>query len=84
MSVTMFGTALPIKEPFRLMQVPGIVGFHALATGVHWKTLTKMIEIAQEIDTTPRMMDAIRNPLVGKMRAYISRIEIFVSATAVT
>ena len=30
------------------------------------------------------MMDARRNPLVGNMRAYMSKIEIFVNATAVT
>ena len=66
------------------MQVPGVVGSHARLTGVHWKTLTKMMAMAQEIETTPSMIDAIRNPLVGNMRAYISKMDILVIASAVT
>ena len=35
-SVTIFGTAFPIKTARRFKHVPGIVKFHALGIGLHW------------------------------------------------
>lgn len=82
-SVRIFGTAFPINEPLRLMQVPGRVGFHAFAIGVHWNTLTQMIAMTHPTTMLPRITAAIRNPLVGKIRAYMSKIEILTIPTVV-
>ena len=80
----MFGTALPMNDPLRLMQWPGIVGFHALAIGVHWKTQTMMIEMHQQADKVPRIQQPIRILGTGKMRQYMRSNDTFVRATVVT
>ena len=83
-SVIMLGTAFPMNEALRLIQVPGIRVSQARAMGVHWKTLTRIIAIPHAIDTPPRIMEAMRISLVGKMRQYMSRIETLVIAIVVT
>ncbi|KKA18362.1 hypothetical protein T310_7688, partial [Rasamsonia emersonii CBS 393.64] len=82
-SVRMLGMAFPMKEPFRLMQVPGMVGFHVFSMGVHWKTLTKMMAMTHDTTMEPRMYAAMRNSRVGKMREYMSRMEILMIPTVV-
>jgi hypothetical protein len=83
-SVIMLGTAFPINEALRSMQVPGILLSHARAIGVHWKMLTRIMAIAQAIETPPKTEEAIRISLVGKIRVYISRMEVLVTAMVVT
>jgi hypothetical protein len=73
-----------MNDPFRLMQWPAIVGFHALAIGVHWKIQTTMIEMHQQIDRVPRIQQQIRILWIGKIRQYIRSKDIFVRATVVT
>jgi hypothetical protein len=80
----MLGIALPINDPLRLMQFPGIVGFHALAIGVHWKMLTAMMEMHQQTDKAPSIQQPIRILRTGKMRQYIRSKDTFVRATVVT
>lgn len=75
-SVRIFGTAFPINEPLRLMQVPGRLKFQALAIGLHWNTLTQIIAMTHPMTMLPRIIAAIRKLLVGNMRAYMSRMEI--------
>jgi hypothetical protein len=80
----MLGIALPINDPLRLMQLPGIVGFHALAIGVHWKMLTAMMEMHQQTDKAPRIQQPIRILRTGKMRQYMRSKDTFVRATVMT
>ena len=82
-SVRIFGTPFPINEPLRLMQVPDRLKFQAFAIGVHWNTLTQIIAMTHPMTMLPRIMAAIRNSLVGKMRLYMSKIEIFMIPTVV-
>lgn len=83
-SVIMLGTAFPINEALRLIQVPGIRVSQARAIGAHWKTLTKIIAMPHAIDIPPKMMEEMRISLVGKMRQYMRRIETLVIAIVVT
>jgi hypothetical protein len=83
-SVTMLGTAFPMNEALRLIQVPGMRVSQARAIGVHWKMLTRTIAMPQAMGTLPRTMEAIRISLVGKMRQYMSRIDTLVTAIVAT
>lgn len=83
-SVVKLGTAFPMNEDLRLRQVPGMRVSQARAIGVHWKTLTRIMATHHEIDMPPRIMEAMRISLVGKMRQYMSKIETLVTATVVT
>lgn len=82
-SVAILGTALPMNEPLRLIQLPGRVGFQALAIGLHWKTLTQMMAMTQLTAIPPRTMAAIRMFRIGKMRTYMSRMETLMMPTVV-
>lgn len=73
-----------MKEALMSMQVPGTLMSQARAIGVHWKMLTRMIAMPQAIDIPPRIMEAIRISLVGKIRQYMSKIEALVSDIVVT
>ena len=73
-----------MNDPLRLMQWPGMLGFHALAIGVHWKMQTTMMEMHQQIDRVPRIQQPIRILLIGKMRQYMRSKDTFVRATVVT
>lgn len=84
MSVTILGTAFPMNEALRLIQVPGMRVSQARAIGVHWKMHTRIIAMPHARDIPPRIMEAMRISLVGKMRQYISRIETLVTAIVVT
>lgn len=59
-SVAIFGTALPINDPLRLIQCPGMDLSHVRATGVHWKTQAKMMENAHEMVTKSRIYAPMR------------------------
>ena len=83
MSVRMFGTAFPMNDPFKLMQWPGTVGSHAFLTGIHWKTLTQMMAMDQDIAMLPKMYAAMRNWRVGKILAYIKRMAILMTLRVV-
>lgn len=65
------------------MQVPASAGFQAFEIGVHWNTLTQMIAMTHPTTTLPRIIAAMRKPLVGKIRAYISKMEILMMPTVV-
>lgn len=65
------------------MQVPGRVGFQAFEIGEHWNTLTKMIAMTHPTTMLPRVIAATRKPLVGNIRAYISKMEILTIPTVV-
>src|SRR3954468_24719176 len=73
-SVAIFGTALPIKRPLRYRHVPGIVGFHALGTGLHWKMQRKINTNDQTMVIVLRIHAAILNPRSGKTRQYMTRM----------
>lgn len=47
MSVPQFIDDPITKNSQELMQVPGVSGFQALDTGLHWKIMTNMTMIAQ-------------------------------------
>jgi hypothetical protein len=84
MSVKMLGTALPINEALRLMQVPSIAEPNqAFLIGLHWKMLTQLIAMTQPIVTNPKMYAPIRKFFVGKIRMYIRSSESFTSPTPV-
>jgi hypothetical protein len=83
MSMRILDTAFAMNEALRLIQVPGIRLSQARAIGVHWKMLTKMIAVAQASDIPPRIIEAMRISFVGKMRQYMSKMEILVTAIVV-
>lgn len=83
-SVAILGIALPTNDFFRSIQNPSRVGFHIFSIGMHWKTLTMMMDMHQAMDMPPRMYAPILISRTGKMRTYISRSDILVMQTHVT
>ena len=54
-SVKMFGTLARLKCAWMLLQLPGRLGFHAFAQGVHWNTSVKTLTMhaTQSIAAVP-------------------------------
>lgn len=83
-SVRIFGRAFPTNEPLRLIQYSSLIGSHAFEIGVHWKTQTAMIAMAQATTTAARTIAGIRTVRMSKARQYMSRTEILMIAIVAT
>jgi hypothetical protein len=71
-SVSKFGTPLPISAALRLMQWPGIFGLYALASGEHCNIATRLTDTIYAIVRPPSSTPALRMKTTGKCDCTLS------------
>src|SRR4051812_20468339 len=78
MSWMIFGTELPRNHLVLSKQCPpSMYGSYAFWTGMHWKMVTKMAVTYQAPTRAPIMYTPAFMNGVGKIRRYMTRIDIF-------